>query len=39
MQNGFFKHLRRITPYTKTKMNWNLNALKMNKNLIDNTGK
>jgi len=39
MQGGFFKHLRRITPYTKTKMNWNVNALKMNKNLLDNSSK
>jgi len=33
MPNGFFKHLRRITPLTKTKMVWNINAIKMNRNL------
>jgi hypothetical protein len=33
MPNGFFKHLRRIVPVTKTTMIWNVNALKMNKNL------
>ncbi len=35
MSNGFFKHLRRIAPITKTKMVWNVNALKMNKNLTE----
>jgi hypothetical protein len=33
MSSGFFKHLRRIAPVTKTKMIWNVNALKMNKTL------
>lgn len=33
MPNGFFKHLRRIVPVTKTTMIWNVNAIKMNKNL------
>jgi hypothetical protein len=33
MPTGFFKHLRRITPLTKTKMAWNINAIKMNRNL------
>jgi hypothetical protein len=33
MPNAFFKNLRRIVPVTKTKMIWNVNALKMNKNL------
>jgi hypothetical protein len=35
MSNGFFKNLRRIAPITKTKMVWNVNSLKMNKNLIE----
>lgn len=34
MPNTFFKHLRRITPLTKTKMVWNINAIKMNRNLM-----
>lgn len=34
MPNGFFKNLRRVTPLTKTKMVWNLNAIKMNRNLL-----
>lgn len=34
MPAGFFKHLRRVTPLTKTKMVWNLNAIKMNRNLL-----
>jgi hypothetical protein len=33
MPNGFFKNLRRLAPVTKTKMAWNINAIKMNKNL------
>ena len=33
MPNGFFKHLRRVVPVTKTTMVWNVHALKMNKNL------
>lgn len=34
MPAGFFKNLRRVTPLTKTKMVWNLNAIKMNRNLL-----
>ena len=34
MPGGFFKHLRRVTPLTKTKMVWNINAIKMNRNLL-----
>lgn len=34
MPNGFFKNLRRVTPLTKTKMVWNINAIKMNRNLM-----
>lgn len=34
MPNGFFKNLRRVTPVTKTKMTWNINSIKMNKNLM-----
>lgn len=34
MPTGFFKNLRRVTPVTKTKMVWNLNSIKMNKNLL-----
>jgi hypothetical protein len=34
MPNTFFKQLRRITPLTKTKMVWNINAIKMNRNLM-----
>lgn len=34
MPNGFFKYLRRVTPLTKTKMVWNINAIKMNRNLL-----
>ena len=39
MPNGFFKHLRRITPLTKTKMAWNINAIKMNRNLTTGLNK
>ena len=35
MPDKFFKKLRRLAPYTKTKMNWNLNAIKMNHNLLE----
>ena len=34
MPEKFFKKLRKITPYTKTKMAWNLNAIKMNHHLL-----
>ena len=34
MPNSFFKHLRRAVPLTKTKMVWNINAIKMNQNLL-----
>lgn len=34
MPTGFFKHLRRVVPFTKTKMAWNINAIKMNRNLL-----
>ena len=34
MPEKFFKKLRKITPYTKTKMSWNLNAIKMNHHLL-----
>lgn len=34
MEEGFFKKLRRIAPFTKTKMNWNVNSVKMNKNIM-----
>ena len=34
MPNGFFKHLRKIMPSHKAKMVWNINAIKMNKNLM-----
>jgi hypothetical protein len=34
MPNNFFKHLRRVAPLTKTKMAWNINAVKMNRNLL-----
>ena len=34
MEDGFFKKLRRIAPFTKTKMAWNVNAVKMNRNLM-----
>ena len=34
MPAGFFKHLRRVVPFTKTKMAWNINAIKMNRNLL-----
>jgi len=33
MPNGFFKHLRRIAPVTKTKMSWNINSINMNRNV------
>lgn len=33
MPAKFFKHLRRIAPLTKSKMAWNINAIKMNRNL------
>jgi capping protein alpha len=33
MQNNFFKKLRKYAPYTKTRMTWNFNSLKMNQNL------
>ena len=35
MEDGFFKKLRRIAPFTKTKMVWNVNAVKMNKNIMN----
>jgi len=35
MPKGFFKNLRRITPLTNTKMSWNINSIKMNRNLLD----
>lgn len=34
MPNKFFKKLRRLAPYTKTKMSWNINSIKMNQNLL-----
>jgi len=34
MPTGFFKKLRKIVPLTKTKMVWNINAVKMNRNLL-----
>lgn len=34
MPEKFFKKLRRIAPYTKTKMAWNINAIKMNHHLL-----
>lgn len=34
MPNKFFKKLRRLAPYTKTKMTWNINSIKMNQNLL-----
>ena len=34
MEESVFKRLRRIAPFTKTKMVWNVNAVKMNKNII-----
>jgi hypothetical protein len=34
MPGNFFKNLRRIAPVTKTKMSWNINAIKMNQNLM-----
>jgi hypothetical protein len=34
MPAKFFKKLRMITPFSKTKMVWNINAVKMNKNLM-----
>lgn len=34
MPSGFFKNLRRVTPVTKTKMVWNINSIKMNRNLL-----
>lgn len=30
-----FKKLRRLAPYTKTKMSWNLNSIKINHNILD----
>lgn len=30
----FFKKLRKLAPYTKSKMSWNINAVKMNQNLM-----
>lgn len=34
MPNNFFKNLRKVVPYSKTKMVWNINAIKMNQNLM-----
>lgn len=34
MPNKFFKKLRKLAPYTKTKMSWNINSIKMNQNLL-----
>lgn len=35
MPEKFFKKLRRLAPYTKTKMSWNLNSIKMNHNILE----
>jgi capping protein (actin filament) muscle Z-line, alpha len=34
MPNSFFKNLRRVMPKTKLKMVWNINSIKMNRNLL-----
>lgn len=38
MPNEFFKHLRRVATIHKTKMNWNINAYQMNRNIIGEAG-
>lgn len=33
MPDNFLKNLRKVVPFTKSKMIWNINSVKMNQNL------